>query len=192
VINPSSTSLTVSAANPSDPPSMIAEAFPQAASFADAAVRGAVPGQCGVSSSGPCNLPPSSRLYAEGTPPVSIDVKIDPETTAVATAAAKGAAYVQSRLQTRAQSLQASVVACAESVKQFMSPDVYIEDAIRDAFGFGVCASLVREVDEALRAPPTPPADETPDVLRAAGRYTKNLRQDFYVFGIARIASRLR
>ncbi len=188
VINTSSASLRVRAADLLDAPTMRAGSG-EASSFEAVAVRDAVSGQCVLASRGPCVVPPGGQLHADGTAPVGILVDVDPEMTAVATAARAAAGYVQARLTPRPLRFKASVVSCGRSVAALMTPDRYIEDAVRQAFEFESCVSLVRQIDAELRQPPSVPETEVRRALNAAGSFTKNLRHDFYVYRAIRIAS---
>ncbi len=133
---------------------------------------------------------PGRRLNATGTAPVGISVEINPVMTGIATAASAAGAYAESRLQSRALRFKGSVVACGTSVKDFLSQGEYIEDSIRTAFRLGSCASLYDQVNAELgRAPATPDA-EINSAFRRVGRYTKNLREDFYINALARIVFR--
>jgi hypothetical protein len=193
IANTSSAVLLVRAANANQPPQMTTDAFDQPASFKDAVVRDAVAGQCHLTSTGgPCRVPPGSRLLADGAAPVAVRVDIDPVQTGVATGAGVAAGYAESRLTTRAGRFKAGAVACAQSVRDFATPNEYIEDWVKRAFALGSCRGLVNEIDATLRTPSAPPADDAARALSAAGRYTKNLRRDFYVLSAARVIARLR
>jgi hypothetical protein len=145
VINTSSTSLRVSAANPNDPSQMREDLFGESSSSKETIVRDAIEGQCVFISGGPCNLPPSGRLFAEGTAPVGIVVGIDPVMTGVATGAAAAEGWVEGRLKPRALAFRQRIENCAKSVKGFVKPGEYVEDAVRNAFEFGSsCPSLFR------------------------------------------------
>ena len=192
VTNTSSATLTVQAANAYGAPQLVADALQSPSSVKELLVRQAVQGQCHVASTGPCRVPPSGRLLARGDAPVSVRIDIDPVQTGVATGAAAAGGYAESKFGPRAIRFRNGALACAKSVSDYASPNEYIEDWVRDAFALGSCKGLVDDIDRAVRQLPAPAADDATRALSAAGRYTKNLRQDFYGLGAARIAAQIR